>query len=64
MSITTNTEEREDCPVIQAHCNYYCYQCDNNGEVAICYCKHPDNPTDTEGNCSLNLCPIVEDILK
>lgn len=55
----TETEDREDCPVIKKHCNYYCYQCDNNGEVAIEHCGHPDNKDDHEGNCTTKLCPLT-----
>lgn len=60
MSITTEAEGREDCPMIEAHCNYYMYQCDPNGEVAICHCSHPDNPDEHEGNCTHTLCPLHE----
>jgi len=55
MNITT-----EDCPVIASHCDYYGYQCDNFGEVAISYCSHPGNPTETEGNCTHKLCPLTK----
>lgn len=24
----------------------------------ICYCSHPDNKQDVEGNCSQKLCPL------
>ena len=59
MTITTETEGCEDCPVITAHCNYYSYQCDSNGEVAICHCSHPDNKdSEHEGNCTHTLCPL------
>lgn len=51
-------EGREDCPVLTAQCDYYSYQCDDNGDVAICHCSHPDNPEDTEGNCLHTLCPL------
>lgn len=50
--------EKEKCPVIIACCNYYSYQCDSNGEVAICHCSHPDNKDDFEGNCTHKLCPL------
>ena len=55
----TETEGREDCPVIKAHCEHFMYQCDNNGEVAICYCKHPENENNDEGNCTYPLCPLT-----
>ena len=57
-SITTDTEGREDCPVINKHCESYSYQCDRNGEVTIEYCTHPGNPDDHEGNCNDRCCPI------
>jgi len=44
--------------VIEANCDYYSYQCDNNREVVICYCNHPDNTDDHEGNCTHSLCPL------
>jgi len=53
------TEGREDCPVIKAHCEYFGYQCDSNGEVAISYCAHKDNPCESEGNCTHDLCPLI-----
>ena len=56
----TETEGRESCPVINKHCEFYSYQCDNNGEVAIDYCIHPKNQTDTEGNAIRELCPLLE----
>lgn len=62
MTITTETEGREDCPIIQAHCMYYGYQCDSNGDIAICFCSHPDNPDNHEGNCRHQLCPIVQEV--
>lgn len=59
MSVTTETEERIDCPVLAEHCTYYLYQCDSNGEVAICYCSHPQNKNEYEGNCAALLCPCL-----
>lgn len=59
MSITTCTEEREDCPIIKAHCIHFSYQCDSNGEVAISHCCHPKNHSDYEGNCTNALCPLM-----
>lgn len=60
-ALTTETEGREDCPVIASHCEFYGYQCDSNGEIAICYCAHKDNPGNHEGNCTHTLCPITSD---
>lgn len=51
-------EGREDCPVISRHCDYFAYQCDDNGEVAISHCGHPENSSDYEGNCTSILCPL------
>jgi hypothetical protein len=51
-------EGREDCPVLNAHCKFYSYQCDSNGDVAISHCSHPDNINDREGNCTHTLCPL------
>lgn len=51
--------ERDPCPVIEAHCDYYSYQYDINGEVVICHCVHPDNPNEHEGNCTHALCPLL-----
>lgn len=48
----------EKCPIITAECDHYLYQLDSNGEVAISHCKHPDNPSDYEGNCNYTLCPL------
>ena len=52
----------EKCPVITAECEFYMYQFDSNGEVAICYCNHPDNKNDYEGNCEHALCPIIKEL--
>lgn len=61
MSKTIEIEGREDCPVINSHCIYYGYQYDSFGFVAIEVCGHPDNPTETEGNCTEKLCPIYQE---
>lgn len=53
----TETEGRMNCPVIDMHCEYFAYQCDSNGEIAISYCSHPKNKSGTEGNCINELCP-------
>jgi len=47
------------CDVIKAECEHYIYQLDSNGEVAIRYCTHTDNPSKYEGNCNHTLCPIT-----
>ena len=52
--------EIEDCPIITAHCNYFSYQCDNFGEVAISHCTHPNNKSEFEGNCTHTLCPLTK----
>lgn len=51
-------ENSEPCPVLLGICEHFIYQCDNNGEVAISHCKHPDNSNDYEGNCTTEYCPI------
>ena len=48
------------CPVINQKCRFYCYQKDRNGEVVVCFCNHPDNQNDREGNCTSALCPFKE----
>lgn len=53
----TETEGRLNCPVIDMHCEYFAYQCDRNGEIAISHCGHPENKSETEGNCIKELCP-------
>lgn len=58
MSITTETEGIEDCPIITAHCKYYCYKCNSFVDIAIGHCAHPNNPTDVRGNCTDALCPL------
>ena len=55
----TETEGREDCPIIEAHCKYFIYQCDNFGEIAISHCCHPDNESEYEGNCTHTSCPLT-----
>lgn len=47
-----------DCHITNSHCDYYGYQLDSNDEVAIDHCCHPENPTETEGNCTTALCPL------
>ena len=54
---------KEDCPVINNHCQHYSYQTDNFGQVAIEHCTHPDNSLDTEGNCTKKSCPIKQGIV-
>lgn len=56
----TETEGRENCPVIDMQCDHFMYQCDRNGEVAISHCKHPDNKSEFEGNCINELCPKLK----
>ena len=45
---------------IKLDCQYFSYQKDRNGDVAISHCHHVDNPYDTEGNCSQENCPLCE----
>lgn len=39
-------------------CQHFNAVHDNNGEIAICYCNHPNNQSDYEGNCAAALCPL------
>lgn len=52
------------CPVINALCRFYTYtyQEGRNGDVVICYCDHPDNTSECEGNCTRALCPFVDGV--
>jgi len=56
----TEIEGREDCPAIQAHCNYFSYECDSNGEIKFTFCGHVENLSREvgEGNCTSFLCPL------
>ena len=40
-------------------CEYFAFQPDQNGDIALTYCGHPDNPEDVEGNCNFNDCPLI-----
>jgi len=53
-----DTPDKNPCPVIGRVCENYTYQCDSNGEVAICHCTHPENESEFEGNCTRDRCPI------
>jgi hypothetical protein len=57
-NIEGSVDDCEKCPATSKCCDQYIYQRDNNGEVAINHCKHPDNSSDFEGNCSPFLCPF------
>lgn len=48
-------------PYFGIHCEYLLTQEDRNGDVAISYCKHPNNPKDEEGNCTPSNCPIKKE---
>lgn len=45
----------------EENCKYFECQRDSNADIAISYCKHPDNKSDYEGNCTHALCPITKD---
>jgi len=60
-SLDNDKHMHEPCPVINKHCDYFAYQCDSNGEVAISHCGHPENSSDFEGNCTSQLCPLCTD---
>lgn len=51
---------REDCPVIGKPCDFFAYHCDRNDDVVLTYCKHLSNKSNYEGNCTSELCPILE----
>jgi hypothetical protein len=59
MTVSLESGAKENCPVLKTSCSFYSYQCDRNGEVVVCFCSHPDNPKDVEGNCLASLCPIT-----
>lgn len=63
IDVTTETEEREPCPVINNHCDHYMYKLDGNGKVAIEHCTHPSNPEETKYNCTKKLCPIKQGVV-
>lgn len=39
-------------------CRFYCDQKDRNGDIAITFCSHMDNPNKAEGNTTAKLCPL------
>jgi hypothetical protein len=41
-----------------AKCEHFGHQTDHNGDVAITFCSHEDNPEDSEGNCRSVICPL------
>lgn len=41
-------------------CPYYMTQQDIYGEDVLCFCDHPNNPDNTEGNCREHICPAKE----
>lgn len=56
----SETEGKEDCSIIEAHCDYYSCQYDRNDELVLSYCDHPKNPEGVEGNCTHTLCPLTQ----
>lgn len=40
-------------------CFYYVDQKDRNGDVVITYCVHHENKSESEGNTTIELCPII-----
>ena len=50
--------DRMYCHVINNMCRYYTCQLDENDDIAIEHCTHPDNSSNTEGNCEITLCPL------
>ena len=55
-----DADARMDCPALEARCAYFTYQCDRNGELAITFCNHPDNPKEDEGNAIREYCPRMK----
>lgn len=47
----------EKCPAINGPCEHYTCRRDNNGQIAIMHCSHPDNDDGHEGNTTTALCP-------
>lgn len=43
----------------EKYCKHFICQHDSNGEIAINHCKHPDNVSDHEGDCTPKRCPLV-----
>jgi hypothetical protein len=46
------------CPATDDYCGFYSYACDDNDEVVITHCGHPDNSNKDEGNTTSLLCPL------
>jgi len=44
-------------------CEYYTDQKDKNGDIAINHCCHPNNPSNFEGNCNIEICPYISNII-
>jgi hypothetical protein len=58
-------KKKEKCHVIDAVCNDYCYQYEiNSTSIAIEFCNHKDNPNEYEGNCKMELCPLINNFDK
>jgi len=53
------SDNQVKCPAINIQCDYFTYQLDSNGEVAINHCDHRDNSNKNEGNCTSLLCPLL-----
>ena len=51
-----------------AICPYFIWTSENIGgaghsenDVNLCFCNHPDNKEDVEGNCREELCPVIKE---
>lgn len=50
--------------VISKKCRHLATQEDRNGETVISFCMLPTNTDECEGNCKLELCPLLKGIKK
>ena len=53
-----NLNKTEQAAVIKLNCQYFTYQEDMYGDIALTHCINSKNKLDVEGNCTHNLCPL------
>ena len=47
-------------------CPYFLWQSESHREddsdesISICFCNHPENPSECEGNCEKEICPLLK----
>lgn len=46
-------------------CDFFCGQWERGADSKLhtpdlVYCSHPNNPSDVEGNCNVEACPLVD----